>query len=104
MKYIVIIIAILYALLSMLAASTQLKKAGKRDTHLMMLVGGMLLVVASILQLTNGLYDWVIATLGGILICVAAFYNGKRSGNFHANHHVVRGCITLGLIAGFILW
>lgn len=101
MKYIVVIIAVLYALLSMLAASTQLKKAEKKDTSLMMLSGGVLLLGAAVLQLTTVSYDWAAAILGGALISVAAFLNGKRGGNFHLSHHVIRFCITLLLIVGF---
>lgn len=103
MKYVICIITILYALLSMLAASTQLKRAEKKDTSLMMLSGGVLLLGAAVLQLTIVSFDWAVAILGGILISAAAFMNGKRDGNFHVSHHVVRGCITLALIIGFIL-
>lgn len=45
MRYIICGITILYAVLSMLAAVTQIKTAAHKDTSIMMLSGGLLLVI-----------------------------------------------------------
>lgn len=97
MRYIICGITVLYAVLSMLAAVTQIKSATHKDTSLMMLGGGLLLVVATILK--NA--DWIAVIIGGILICIAAFLNGKRRGILHISHHIVRFIITFLLVIGF---
>ena len=104
MKYVILIIAVLYASLSMIAALTQLKSAEKKDTSWMMLLGSALLITASVFMMSSLNFDWAVAVLGGALISIAAFLNGKRGGNFHASHRVVRFCITVLVIVGFILW
>lgn len=99
MRYIICCITVLYAVLSVIAAVSQIKTATHKDTSIMMLGGGLLLVIAIILK--NA--DWIAAIIGGLLICIAAFLNGKRSGNFHISHHIIRFIITLLLVIGFIL-
>ena len=51
-----------------------------------------------------GWVDALSAVPGGLLICSAAYLNGKRSGNFHLSHHIIRGGIAVLLVVGFILW
>lgn len=99
MRYIICGITVLYAVLSMFAAITQIKTATHKDTSIIMLCGGLLLVIATVFK--NA--DWIIVIIGGMLICIAAFLNGKRSGNFHISHHIIRFIITLLLVIGFIL-
>lgn len=98
MRYIICAVAILYAVLSMLAAVVFMRTAKRKDTSIMMLGGGILFILAAILQKA----DWILATVGGILICASAFMNGKRSGDFHARHHIIRFVLTLLLVLGFI--
>lgn len=99
MRYIICGITVLYAGLSMLAAVSQIKTAAQKDTPLMMLGGGLFLVVAMFFQNS----DWILAIIGGTMICIAAFLNGKHSGNFHVSHHIIRLTITLLLVFGFLL-
>lgn len=99
MRYFICGITVLYAALSMFAAVTQLKSSTRKDTSIMMLCGGLLLVIATVFK--NA--DWIVVIIGGILICIAAFLNGKRSGNLHISHHIIRFIITLLLVIGFIL-
>lgn len=99
MRYIICGITVLYAVLSMFAAATQLKTATRKDTSVMMFCGGLILIIATVFK--NA--DWIAAIIGGMLICIAAFLNGKRSGNFHISHHIIRFIITLLLVIGFVL-
>lgn len=101
MKYIFYGIIILYALLSILAASVQMKASKKRDTSILMLAGGLFLIAAVFLY--KMAYSVIILIAGGVLISVAAFINGKRSGNFHIVHHIIRFAVTVLLVIGFIL-
>ena len=94
-------IAALYALLSIFAAIVQCKSAKKKDAPLMMLGGGMLVLAAVLLQLLSVPFSWVVLLLGGVLISVAALLNGKRSGNLHITHHIIRACLTVALTVGF---
>ena len=104
MKYVLLVITALYASLSLIAAFTQLKSAEKKDTSWMMLLGSVLLITSSVFLMLGLTFDWTVAVIGGTLISVAAFVNGKRGGNFHASHHVVRFLITVLLVVGIILW
>ena len=45
--------------------------------------------------------DWVIALPGCIAICAAAIWNGKKSGQLHLQHHIIRMAMSLLLIIGF---
>lgn len=103
MKYVLYVITALYAILSAFAAIVQMKTAKQKSTSLMMLGGGLILIITVILHILNLRYNWIAAVVGGILICAAAFINGKKSGNFHITHHIIRFIITLLLIIGYIM-
>ena len=103
MKYILFVFAMLYALLSMVAAVYQIKTAERKGTAVMMLCGGALLIWAAGLQLFAWSYDWIVAIIGGTLMCIAAFLNGKQGEQFHLSHHIVRAVFTILLLVGFAL-
>ena len=48
--------------------------------------------------------DALSAACGFLLVCFAAYLNGRRSGNVHLSHHLVRGGIAVLLVLGFFLW
>lgn len=102
MRYILFGIAILYGLLSTVAAYAQLKAVHVKDAPTMMLCGGLLLLLASLMSLYGLTLDWIFAAIGGIFISIAAFLNGRRGDNFHLHHHVIRLVITVVLVIGFI--
>ena len=95
------IVATIYAALSIVAAAYQTKFAGMKETGVMMFCGGAALLAAAVMQWRDIPRDWMVATVGGGLICAAAFLNGKRGEQFHAAHHIVRGAITVILVIGF---
>lgn len=104
MRYVLYVVVILYALLCILAATIQMKAAKSKDTAAIMLSGGFVLIVSVISHSMYGMgqtYAWVSAALGGVLICIAAFLNGKRSGTLHMSHHIVRLVVTVLFVAGF---
>lgn len=103
MIYILYAVAALYGVLSFIAAFSQLKKAEKKTSFAVMAVGGLILIAAIGLNLIKIPFSWIAAAVGGIFICAAAIYNGKKSGSFHLIHHIIRFIITAGIIAGFIL-
>lgn len=103
MKYALALVTALYALLSIFAASVQIKTAEKKDAPAMMLSGGICLIGAVVLLFLTASFDWVFAITGGASISIAAYLNGKRSGNLHMSHHITRFCVTLALVIGFIL-
>ena len=100
-------IAALFGLLHIIAAASQLgsKKKKKRRyvTPWTMIIGGLLMIQAVILCVFGSNLDWASALLGGLFICFAAFMNGRRSGNMHKIHHVIRAAVALALVAGFAL-
>ena len=104
MRYAVSAIAILYALLSVYASVTQLKKSVRRKPAIIMIVGGVILLTAGILELRGWSPAWLVTVIGSLLICQAALINGKLNGRVRLQHHAVRFLITAFLILGSALW
>ena len=110
MRIAVSVLAILFALLHIIAAVTQLrsKDLAARGSSVIMLCGGAALLCSAISHLINSsLWAWMdtlSAACGFLLICFAAYLNGRRSGKVHLSHHLVRGGIAALLVLGFILW
>ena len=104
MRIAVSILAILFALLHVIAAVAQLKSKdpAARGSAVIMLCGGVALVCSAVSHLINsGLWPWMdalSAACGFLLVCFAAYLNGRRSGNVHLSHHLVRGGIAVLLV------
>ena len=99
MKYVLYGFTLLYVVANMAAVGAALKKGGQNMTACMMAFGAAILACATFIQPGA----WAFAAVGGLLICAAAFINGKRSGNFHLSHHIVRFCITAAIVVGYIV-
>ncbi len=109
MRIVIIILAILFGLLHIVAACTQFKSntPAARGFAVAMACGGIATVCAAIAHLTRANPGWVdalTAATGCLLICAAAYANGKRAGNVHLSHHIVRGAVAVLLVAGFVIW
>ena len=112
MRIAVSVLAILFALLHVIAAVTQLKSKdpAARNSAAIMLCGGVALICSAVAHLIHdGGAVSQIAVLsttvcGFLLICVAAYLNGRRSGNVHASHHLIRGGIAVLLVICFVVW
>ena len=103
MRYILYAITALYGGLSFFAAFSQLKKLEQKTSHVIMALGGLILIAEIGLHIINIPFNWIAAIVGGALICTAAVINGKKSGSFHIAHHIIRFTVTLLLVVGFIL-
>lgn len=111
MRIVISVLAILFGLLHILAAITQLKSkdAAARGAAALMLCGSVLLIGTAIAHLVYGVPgDWMVAlsaaACGFLPVCFAAYLNGKRAGKVNPLHHVIRGGIAVLLVVGFILW
>lgn len=109
MRIIVSVFAILFGGLHFIAGLTQLKSEGPaaRGLACAMACGGIALICAAIINWMGHLYggqDVVSAVTGCLLICVSAYANGKRSGSFHASHHIIRGVLAVLIIGSFFIW
>ena len=110
MRIAVSVLTILFALLNIIAAVAQFKSkdSAARGSASIMLCGGVALICSAVAHLVyDGAGDWIPvlpAACGFLLICVAAYLNGRRSGNVHVSHHLVRGGIAVLLVLGFLLW
>ena len=111
MRIAVSVLTILFALLHMIAAVTQLKSKdpAARGSAALMLCGGVALICSAIAHLVYdgaGSQITVLSTgvCGFFPICFAAYLNGRRSGNVHLSHHAVRCGIAVLLVAGLFLW
>ena len=104
MKYVVFVLALAYALLSIYASLPVWKKPDRRLTAILMTAGGVVLILTGILCLTGWKLDWLLAIIGCLLLVEAAVLNGVRVGRTHPKHHAVRFVITLVLVIGFAIW
>lgn len=108
MRIAVSVLAILFGGLHFIAGLAQFKaKDPARGFATAMTCGGIALICAAIVHLTghlSGRQDVISAVAGCLLICTAACENGRRSGNFHLSHHIVRGVIAALLVVGFLIW
>lgn len=110
MRIVISIFAILFGLLHIIAAAAQFKSKDPsvRGSTVMMACGGIAVACAAISHLGGahpmGWVDALSAAPGGLLICAAAYLNGKRSGSFHPSHHLVRGAIAILLVIGMAVW
>ena len=110
MRIAVSVLAILFALLHAIAAAAQLrsKDPAARSSAIIMLCGGVALICSAVSHLINSsLWAWMdtlSAACGFLLICFAAYLNGRRSGTVHVSHHLVRGGIAVLLVIGFFFW
>lgn len=104
MQYVVSVVTILYALLSIYASVTQWKKPARRKPASIMIAGGLILLVSGFLELNGWGPAWLVTVIGSLLICQAALINGKINGRVQLQHHAVRFLITAFLILGTALW
>lgn len=104
MRYVVCAVSIVYALLSVYAAATQLKNPARRISSTIMLAGGLILLLAGILELSAWGPAWLVTVIGSLLICQAALINGKANGRTKLENHAVRFLITVFLILGMLFW
>lgn len=96
------VLAALFGLLHIVAAASQLRKQ-RYTSHWTMLIGGVLMLLAVVLCVTGSALDWTVALFASLLICMAAFMNGRRSGNLHWQHHVIRVSEAIALVIGFMV-
>lgn len=92
-----------FSVLTGVAAVSQLRSGVRREAALTMAVGAALLLAAAVCGAFSLWFDWLLAVAGSVLIFCSAFYNGRKSGEFHLRHHVVRFAICLAFAAGFAL-
>ncbi len=109
MRIVAGIAAILFGLLHTLAAGIQLKSKdpAARGLAIAMACGGVCVALHTAAHLAGGRPGWMDAlgcAAGCLLICVPAYENGRRSGNLHPSHHILRGVIALLLVAGVAVW
>lgn len=108
-KIAVSVLAALFGLLHIIAAAVQFrsKDPAARGSATLMVCGGIAMACAAIAHLAGagpGWADALSAAPGGLLVCFAAYLNGRRSGDLHLSHHLVRGAIAALLVLGFALW
>ena len=113
MRIAVSVLAILFALLHIIAAVTQFKSKdpAARGLAVSMASGGLCAIIAAVFHLYWGavggnanLSDAITLAIGCLLICAAAYMNGRRAGKVHLSHHLVRGGIAVLLVVGLFLW
>lgn len=103
------VFALLFGGLHLIAGLTQSRSRDPavRGFAIAMACGGIALVCAAVVHLTGQLHGWqdaISAATGCLLICAAAYANGRRSGSFHLSHHLIRGGIALLLTIAIAVW
>lgn len=104
------VLAVLFGLLHLVAAASQYRSSepAARGSAVIMACGGIAVVCAAVVHLIGGsaipYVDALSAGTGCLLVCFAAYLNGKRAGKLHPSHHIVRGAVSVLLVAGLLLW
>lgn len=102
MRIILCIIGAAFGALSMAAALSRIKAKEKELSHVIMSAGSVFLIGSVVFNLLKLGIDWIAALIGTAMICIAAVWNGKRNGNFHIQHHIIRIVLSSVLVIGFI--
>ena len=103
MKVVLCIVSIIFGGLSLIAAISQMRADKKSAPAVLMIIGSVILIFAVISNFAKQPFDYVLALIGCVAICIAAICNGLKSGNFHIQHHIIRITLSLILIIGFVL-
>lgn len=103
MNVVLCIVSIIFGGLSLIAAISQLKAEKKSTPAILMISGSIVLISAAISNLFGQQFDYILALIGCVAICVAAICNGLKGSNFHIQHHIVRIILSIILVIGFIL-
>lgn len=101
-ELLIYICAGLFALLHLAAAVSQFKTRPLAP-HILMAAGALGLGAAIYDSVNAGACDWLLALLACGMICGAALWNGRRSGEFHLSHHITRAALALILVLDFVL-
>lgn len=113
MRIAISVLAVLFGVLHIVAAVTQFKSKdpAARGFAVSMASGGICAILAALFHLywgvaggNSNLSDATTLAIGSLLICFAAYVNGRRAGNVHLPHHVIRGGIAALLVIGFAIW
>lgn len=104
MKYVFIVIALLFGILHCIAGVSQLSKGKRSLTHPAMIVGSLLTVASSVFCIISNHSDWILAIAGTVIICICALRNGQLQGKVNPLHHIIRGLIAIIIIVGFAIY
>lgn len=107
MRIAVSVLAILFGLLHIVAAAAQFKSKdpAARGFAVAMACGGINAIGAAISHLAGGMAGDIGAlSIACLLICLAAYMNGRRAGKVHTLHHAVRCGAAVLLVVGLFLW
>ena len=109
MRIVVSVLAMLFGLLHLAAAITQFKSKypAARGYAIAMFCGGVCAACEAVAHLVGSGPGWMDAlgvAAGCLLICASAYGNGRRSGNLHPSHLIVRGAAAILLILNFFIW
>lgn len=109
MNIVVAILAVLFGLIHGAAAVTQFKSAdfASRGSAVIMVCGGIAVICAAVAHMVGAnpiQVDALSLAVGCMLICFAAFLNGKRAKKLNPRHHVIRAAIAAMLVMSFVLW
>ncbi len=109
MRIVISVLAVLFGALHLIAGLSQSKSQDPtaRGFAIAMACGGICVAfeaVANLVGSNPGWMDGLACATGCLLVCAAAYANGRRSGNFHPSHHLIRGGAALLLVAGVAIW
>ena len=96
-------VSALFGGLSTYAAYVQMRDLHYRTPCALMIAGGVALLCAVFSDMgdRDAAEVMISAACGCVMICAAAMWNGKRSGNFHIRHHIIRIVLCVFILAGF---
>ena len=104
MQSVILILGGLFGLLSLYGAGCQLRDPRFRAPCGLMAVGSVIFVLALIGWPYGLPWMWLAALAGSVIICAAAYWNGKRCGAVNPLHHVIRIAFCALMVAGIYFY
>lgn len=94
------ILAILFAALHLAAAASQLRSKTADGNSALMSAGTVMMAASVAMTALN----WLSALVGGAVVCLAAYRNGRRNGKVNPLHHIIRAAVVAVITLGYIIW
>lgn len=103
MRTVVSALVILFGLVHIFMAVVQFECTTDGRPSIVMFFGSVAMIAGALEHFAGG-GDVLPALTGCVLVCIAAYANGRLSGTVHLSHHTVRGAAAVLLTAGLFIW
>lgn len=101
LRVLLCILSAAFAVWAIVEAVNQIKKRTYVPSAVLMIIGGLILTAAIVVNIKEMLFDFLYALFGCAAICAAAVWNGVKSKRYRVYHPVLRILLSLLILTGF---